>query len=71
MPADHSRGFHDEEHVGEASAVEHLWKHREDRPVGLGELRSVELALEHEQLVTQSEDLRVALIAGRKHPSEA
>ena len=54
-----------------APAVEHPGKHGEDRPVGFGELCSSDLALEHEQLVTQREDLGVAPVTGGEHPSEA
>ena len=51
--------------------VEHPGKHREDRPVGVGELCAFDLALGNEKLVSQREDLGVALIAGGEHPSEA
>ncbi len=38
MPADHGRGLHYEEHLGQASAIERPGQDREDRAVGLGEL---------------------------------
>ena len=71
VPADHRCGFHDEEQLGQTAAIEHPRKQGEDRPIGLGELRSVDLALEHDELMAQREDLGVALIAGGEQPSEA
>ena len=52
VPSDHRRGLYDEEHLGEASAVEHPGEHGEDRPVGFGELCSFDLALDHDELVS-------------------
>lgn len=44
---------------------------REDRTVGVVELRPVDLAVEHEDLVSESEDLGIAGVTGGEHPSEA
>jgi len=70
VPADDRRGLHDEEHLAKAQAAEHPGQHREDCPVGLGELCSFDLALKNEQLVAQREDLGIALIARGEQPSE-
>ena len=43
----------------------------EDRPVCLVESRSLDLALQHEDLVAEGEDLGVAGIAGREQSSES
>ena len=71
VPPDDRRRFHDEEHLGETPSVERAGEHCEDRAVCFGELRSFDLALEHDELVPQREDLGVALITGGEHPSEA
>jgi hypothetical protein len=52
------------------STGEHAREHGEDRPVGLGELCSFDLALEDDELVAQREDFGVALITRGEHPSE-
>lgn len=69
-PSDDRVWSDDEEHLGETPAVEHAGQHREDGPGGLGELGAFDLALEHDELVTQREDFDVALIPGGEHPSE-
>ncbi len=71
MPADHCLWPDDDEDFGEASTVEHAGEHREDRPVGLGEFGSFDLALEDDELMAQREDFGVTLVAGGEHPSEA
>jgi len=43
---------------------------REDRPVRVGEAGPIDLALQHEDLMAQGEDLGVAFVAGREQPSE-
>lgn len=70
VPADDRRRLHDQEHFGEAAAVDHGGEHREDRPVRLGELCSVDLTLQHQDPVTEGEDLGVAMITGSEEPSE-
>lgn len=50
--------------------VEHAGEHCEDRAVGVGELGAFELALQHEDLVAERQDLGVALIAGGEGLSE-
>ncbi len=51
VPADHSCGLHDEEHLAEPSAVEDAREHGEDGPVRLGEGGTLDLALQHEDLM--------------------
>ena len=43
----------------------------QDGAIGVSELRPVDLALQDENLVSKSEDLCVAGIAGREYPPEA
>jgi hypothetical protein len=58
MPAQHCGWSHDEEQDGE------------DRAIGLGEARSGHLALQHEDLMAQRQDLGVARIARRNQQTE-
>ncbi|MEI2697467.1 MAG: hypothetical protein V9E94_03620 [Microthrixaceae bacterium] len=68
VPADHRRGLDDEEHLCEASTVEHPAERGEDRAVGLGEVRTLDLTLKNDELMAH-EDLSVALITGRGTPN--
>ena len=70
MPPDDCFGPHDMEHVGEASAVQHAGGEREDRAIRVGELSSVDLALQHQDLISEGEDLGVTFVTGRKEPPE-
>jgi len=70
VPGDHGGGLHDQHHVVESRPPERGGKDREDRPVDLGELRSVDLALQHKDLMAESEDFCVAPVTGRDEPSE-
>ena len=70
MPADHRRGLDDEEHLCETPTVEHPAERGEDRAVGLGEVRTLDLTLKNDELMAH-EDLSVALITGRGRPMEA
>lgn len=70
MPPDDCLGPHDREHVGEASAVQHAGNQREDRAIRVGELSSVDLALQHQDLMSEGEDLGVAFVTGREEPPE-
>jgi len=71
VPTDHRRGADDQEHLRETASVEHGGEHGEDRSVRLWELCSVDLALQYEDLVAQSEDLGVSPVTGGEHPSES
>ncbi|CAN5835089.1 hypothetical protein BH23ACT4_BH23ACT4_08330 [soil metagenome] len=70
MPPDDGLGPHDMEHVGEASTVQHAGCQREGRTIRVGELSSVDLALQHQDLMPEGEDLGVAFVTGREEPSE-
>lgn len=70
VPTDHGLGFHDQEHIGESATVECAGEHREDRSVGLAELRAGDLSLQDRDLVAECEDLRVSFISGRENPTE-
>jgi hypothetical protein len=71
VPADDGGRLHDQEHVAEPGPVERGGQHGEDGAVGLGECRSGDLALQHEDLVAQGEDLGVPLVTGGEQPSKA
>jgi len=71
VPPDDGGRLHDEEHVAETGPVERGGQHGEDGAVGLVEPRSGDLALQHEDLVAQGEDLGVTLIAASEQPTQA
>lgn len=50
VPTNHGLGFHDEQHLGEAAAIESAGEHCEDRPVDLVELRAGDLSLQDRDL---------------------
>lgn len=68
VPADDGRWLHDQEHLIQALAIEHPRQDREDRPISLGEPRSRDPALQDEDLVAESEDLGVTVVAGSEQP---
>ena len=61
MPPEHRVGFHDQEHLAAPATIEHSGQDREDRPVSLGEVDPVDLALQNEDLMAYGQDLGVAL----------
>ena len=63
MPSQHRRWLHDQEHLSEAVTIEHLGQHAEDRAVRVIEGRLWHLALQHQKLVTQRENLGIATVA--------
>ena len=71
VPSQHGLGANDQERGALAGTVHRRGENSEDRPVGVGELRSADLALQHEDLVAEGEDLGVAGIAGGEHPPES
>lgn len=71
VPPDDVGRLNDEEHVAEVGPVDRRGEHGEDGALGLVERRSGDLALQHEDLVTQGEDLGVAFVAGGEQPTEA
>ena len=56
MPAEHGGGLHDQHHVGEAPPVDHRTEHSEDCAVGVGELCTADLTLQHVDLVSEGQD---------------
>jgi hypothetical protein len=52
VPADHGLGLHDQHDLVQPRSFEHGRQHGEDGPVGVGEAGPVDLALQHEDLMT-------------------
>ncbi len=71
VPARHGLGANDEESGSVAGAFRCGGEHREDRRVGVSELRPADLALQHQDLMAEGQDLGVAGIAGGEHPPES
>ncbi len=70
MPSQHRRRLHDQEHLSETVAVEHLGQHAENRSVRVVEDRSRYLALQDQQLVTQCENLGIAPVAAGEQQTD-
>ena len=66
VPADHRGGFDDQHHAVETATVERTRKHRKDGPIGGCESGSLDLSLQHEDLMTKSQDLGVSLVTGHQ-----
>ena len=62
-PSQHGGGLHDQEHLPETVTIEHLGQHTEDGSVRVIKDRLWHLALQHQKLMTQSENLRIATVA--------
>lgn len=56
VPAEHGGGLHDQHHVGEAPPVDHRTEHSEDCAVGVAELCTADLTLQHVDLVSEGQD---------------
>lgn len=63
VPGDHRCWAHDQQRPTLSSSVHHGGEQSEDRPVRLVELRTFDLALQHEDLMSESQDLGVAWVA--------
>jgi hypothetical protein len=63
MPAQHRLRPHDQQDLRQAAPVQRLGEHRQDRAVRVGEPRPGHLALQHEDLVAQRQDLGVSPVA--------
>ena len=63
VPSQHGGGLHDQKHMREAVAIEDLGQPSEDGSVRVIEGRLRYLALQHQNLVTQREDLGIATVA--------
>ncbi len=70
VPPQHGRRLHDQEHPSEPLAIEHLGQHPKNRPVGVIEGRPRHLSLQHQQLVTQRQNLRIAPVAARQQQTD-
>jgi len=66
VPADHRRWSHDQHDLAESSTIESSREHCQDRPIRRGEPRTVNLALQDEDLVAKGENLCVTLVAGHQ-----
>ena len=63
VPSHHGGGLHDQEHLSEAFPAEHLAQPTQDGSVRVIKDRLCHLALQHQKLMTQSENLRIATVA--------
>jgi hypothetical protein len=70
MPAEHRRRPDDQAHFVEPGPLDRLRQHGEDATVAVVELRPVDLALQHHDLMAQGENLGVAPIASRQQQTE-
>lgn len=71
VPSQDSFGFHDQKRVASMCPTHCRPKEGKDGPVGLGELWSVDLTLQDQDLVAQCEDLCVTGVACGKNRSES
>ena len=60
----------DRAHLAELAAGQHPGQRSQDRPVGPGQPRSLDLPLEHGNLMTQDEDLGVLGVVGAGQQGE-
>ena len=68
MPPQHRRRLHHQEHLPETVTIEHLRQHPKNRTVRVIERRARHLPLQHQNLVTQRQNLRIAAVAaGQQH----
>ena len=54
----------------ETVTIEHLGQHTKNGSVGVIEARSRRLPLQHQELVTQGEDLRIATVAAGQQQTD-
>ncbi len=71
VPSDHGGGFDDQHHGCESGPVEGGREHRQDGPVGGCESGTVDLSLQHEDLMSKGQDFGVTLVAGHEEQAEA
>ena len=71
VPSEHGVWFHDQKRVASACARHCSPEKGEDGPVALGEVWSVDLALQDQELMSEGKDLRVTGVAGGEYPSES
>ena len=63
MPPQHRRWLHDQEHLSEAITIEDLGQHTENSSVRVIKGPPQHLPRQHQQLVTQNKNLRIAPVA--------
>jgi hypothetical protein len=71
LPTQHRVGANDQERTVVAGSVHGRAEHREDRSVGVSELRSGDLALQNQNLVAQRQDLGGAGATRSEQPTES
>ena len=71
VPSKHRFGLDDQERCRPARAVHGIAEQGQDRAVGFVEPRLADLALQHEDLVTERKNLSVAGATGRKYPADS
>ena len=71
MPAQHGVWFDDQKRFALPRPGHRRSKEGEDGSVEVSEVWSVDLALQHQDLAAQSEDLGVTVVAGGEYPSES
>jgi len=71
VPGEDRRRAHDQQRPATPRLVHHRGEQSEDCPVGLVELRPVDLALQHQDLVAESQDFGVAGVIAGEQPSES
>jgi hypothetical protein len=69
VPADYRCRAHDQQRSAAARSVHCGGEQRQDRPIGVVELRSSDLALQHQDLMTQRKDLGVTGVTADEQPS--
>jgi hypothetical protein len=62
--------LHDQERLGETAPVHHRGEEREDRPICFATARSVDLTLQHQDLMAERESLSVTSVTTGEHPPE-
>ncbi len=70
VPSQHRCRLHDQEHLPETVAIEHLRQHAQHRTVPAIEGWTRHLPLQHQQLVTQGEYLCIATITARQQQTD-
>ncbi len=70
MPADHGGWLGGQHHAPEPLSIEGAREHGEDGPVGTGEPGTLDLSLQHQDLMTKGENLGVTLVAEHQQQPE-
>jgi len=70
VPADHCRRPHDQQRSAASGSVHHGCEQHKDRSIGLVEAWPIDLALQHEDLMAQSQDLGITGVTAGEQPSQ-